>query len=224
MITRFEDFLNEAIIIPKDFQASSNKREFENNSGAKVISYEDFMKAIPKEAQSKIPSKSDIVSSGQPFFGFYDTANKQAYFVCLYPPEMILSQIPEIAKDAIRHELIHDEQINRMQSNNYTLIDNNPSFLDKKDLYFSTTEEIMALSFSIANWVKRSNEFTNAKDATNAIIHNVGKYIQNQRNMEMYMAANTWRSIANVCDESVLKKYKKYIYLYLEHFFNENED
>ena len=66
----------------------------------------------------------------------------------------------------------------------------------------------MAFSFTIANEIKKeSRDFEEAKD----------NFLKNILSRQAKMI---WNEIKNVCDEEVIKRYRKYIYLYLEKMFD----
>jgi hypothetical protein len=109
----------------------------------------------------------------------------------------------QIIKDIIGHERIHAEQSNRKGDILYEL----PSPTDRK-AYFSNKEEIMAFSWTIANSL--SKEYKNTKDAISVL-----------KKRDRSEHSRLWEDINRYCDETVINRYKKYIYLYLEKILNQ---
>ena len=66
----------------------------------------------------------------------------------------------------------------------------------------------MAFSWTIANGLH--NDYKNIEDA----MHNLNKRKQTQY-------SHLWQTVKNNVDMNILKKYHKYIYMYLDKMYNE---
>jgi hypothetical protein len=117
--------------------------------------------------------------------------------------------------DIIGHERVHAEQSLRKGTIDYKL----PSPLDRK-AYFSNKEEVMAFSFTIANGLSKTNR---SLETAMSQLDSQGN--DNFRGMGMRPAEHTmlWSDIKRYCDEKTIKRYRKYIYLYLEKMYLGNE-
>lgn len=117
----------------------------------------------------------------------------------------VLNYFPmrQIMSDIIGHENVHAEQTRRRGNIEFSL----PSPTDRKN-YFSNKEEIMAFSFTIANELHRGS--SNLQLA------------MNQKGFGGQSGA-LWSEIKKYCDVDVLKRYRKYIYLYLEKMYEDKK-
>ena len=112
----------------------------------------------------------------------------------------------EIVDDIIGHERVHAEQARRKGDIEYKL----PSPNDKK-AYFSDKDEIMAFSWTIAN------DLSKVSKSVDSAINTLNKGFGLQGGM-------IWNDIKRYCDEETIKRYKKYIYLYLDKIFNKEQE
>jgi hypothetical protein len=127
-------------------------------------------------------------------------------FVLCDPNFMRIPIFKEILDDIIQHERIHNQQSNRM-SIEYTL----PNPNNQKE-YFSNKEEIMAFSWSIANDLHKVS--SNIKEATDKLSDVKKGGISKSQYFQL------WNVITRVCDESIINRYRKYIYQYLDEMFS----
>jgi hypothetical protein len=117
----------------------------------------------------------------------------------------------EIMSDIIGHEKVHAEQTARRGNIEFNL----PDPRDRK-AYFSNKEEVMAFSFTIANGLSKMNR--SLEQAMNELD------IPFNPRSAMRPAEHTmlWNDIKRNCDEKTIKRYRKYIYLYLDKIFNKD--
>ena len=119
----------------------------------------------------------------------------------------LIPNFKEIMLDIIGHERVHQEQSLRRGTIDYSL----PSPLDRK-LYFSNKDEVMAFSYTIANGLAKTTR------TMETAIKDLDSEQLSGRPKEHKML---WNDIKRYCDEKTIKRYRKYIYLYLEKIFEE---
>jgi hypothetical protein len=199
----------EAVIMPQKIDSDSIVNSFESlvsygeENGFDVVDYNGFYNSLPEADKKTAPPKHI------PFFALFHPVNKRPMFVLVEPNIIrIIPNFKEVVDDIIGHERIHGEQSRRKGDVEYSL----PSPTDKK-AYFSNKEEIMAFSWTIANGLsKRKRDLESAMKSLDepVVIH----MMPEQHKM-------LWLDIRMYCDEKTIKRYRKYIYLYLENIFNE---
>jgi hypothetical protein len=196
--------LFEAVIIPTKIEDNATVNSFEsavefgNNNGFDVVGYDEFYNSLgPADKKTAPPRK------GIPFFALFHPIRKRAMFVLVDPnAARFIPNFKEIMLDIIGHEKIHAEQTIRRGDIKFTL----PNPKDRK-AYFSNKEEVMAFSFSIANDLSKiTRNLTSAMEKLQKGFGGPNSMI--------------WNEIKKYCDEKTIKRYKKYIYLYLEKIFN----
>lgn len=146
-----------------------------------------------------------------PFFALFHPVNKRPMFVLVDPNIIrIIPNFKEVVNDIIGHERIHAEQSRRKGDIEYSLPPPN-----NKKAYFSNKEEIMAFSWTIANGLsKRKNDLESAmKSLDEPVVIHIGMMPEEHKML--------WIDIRRYCDEKIINRYRKYIYLYLEKIFNE---
>jgi len=195
----------EAVIHPpklgNDFQINSFEDlvEYGNQNEFDVVDYDNFYSSLTEADKRNAPPKF-----GVPFFALFHPENKKPMFVLA--DRNAVRRIPNfktIVDDIIGHELVHAEQSKRKGDIEYSL----PSPTDRKN-YFSNKEEIMAFSWTIANEISKGSDFNTA--------------IEKFRNSTFKgQAKMLWSDIRRVCDEDVVKRYRKYIYMYLDEMYEE---
>lgn len=177
-------------------------KEIGEKHDIEVVNYDTFLSELPNEKMKKdAPKKGEIE-----FFGLVNPVTHKARLVI---------QIPALSKGGLdilyhmlKHENIHVGQKNRKvdKSKGEYLGD-----IKKLKDYFSNKDEIMAFSQSISDMLLSNspllrNPYTpkpkNIKDALKGINSN-----------------QLWRAIKSNVDDKTLKRYKKYIYLYLQKEF-----
>jgi hypothetical protein len=133
-----------------------------------------------------------------PFFALFNPNTKKPMFVvCNKQLRYFLSK--KTFDNIIMHERIHAKQFS---SRNIQLPLVSPNDMEK---YFSNKDEIMAFSWSIAKDLFDSEK-------------TFEKSIKSLSNNIM------WQTIKRCCGIEVQSKYKKYIYLYLEHLSNSKKE
>jgi hypothetical protein len=200
----------ESVIVPKKIENNMLVNSFEslvrygNENDFDVVNYDEFYNSLPEADKKTAPPRH-----GAPFFALFHPINKKPMFVLVDPnAARFIPNFKEIVDDIIGHERIHGEQTIRKGDVEYSL----PSPTDRK-AYFSNKEEIMAFSWTIANGLSKRHR--NIKSAMNSLDEDRGMGIRPEENKMI------WNDIKRYCDEKTIKRYRKYIYLYLENIFNE---
>lgn len=199
---------NEAVIMPEKLSGNFNIDSFESlvkygeKNGFDVVEYREFYDSLPESDKKTAPPEFGC----PPFFALFHSIRKKPMFVVVN--KFLIGRFhnfQEILNDIINHEKIHAEQVLRKGNSTYSL----PSPTDMEK-YFSNKDEIMAFSWTIANGL--SKLYRNLKSAINHLD-------VDDRSFAEYKMI--WRDIKKHCDESVIKRYRKYIYMYLEKIFGE---
>ena len=143
-----------------------------------------------------------------PFFALYHPERERPMFVLCDQNFWRIPIFGEILKDVISHEFVHAEQKRRMGDIEYAL----PS-PTQKELYFSDKNEVMAFSWTIANEIKK-----NSRDLEGAT-----EFLKNldRKSRSLGPVAGLVTDIYRHCDEKTIKRYHKYIYMYLQEFYHE---
>lgn len=204
-IKKFELF--EAVIMPKKIEDNAqvnsfqSAKEFGDRNGFDVVDYDDFYKTLSEEDKKTAPPRH-----GVPFFALFNPIKNKPMFVLVDEnAARFMPKFKEIMLDIIGHERIHAEQTLRKGKIEYKL----PSPLDRKE-YFSNKEEVMAFSFTIAN------ELAKVTRSTKSGMEKLQRGIGGQ-------AGHLWSDIKRYCDDQTIKRYKKYIYMYLDKIFNKDQ-
>ncbi len=212
-LTPFKIF--EAVIMPTPIEDDSRVDSFESavafgeRNDFDVVGYDEFYNSLSDENKRTAPPRR-----GVPFFALFNPVRGKAMFVLSdsNAPRFI-PNFKEIMLDIIGHERVHQEQSIRKGFVDYSL----PSPLDRK-VYFSNKEEVMAFSFTIANGLSKTNRSLGA--AMHDLDAEGNNRVMNMRPPEHKML---WNDIKRHCDEKTIKRYRKYIYLYLEKMYLSNE-
>lgn len=204
-IKSFKQF--EAVIMPPKSENNMNIRSYEDaveygrQREFDVVEYDEFYNSLGEADKKTAPLKG-----GVPFFALFHPERKRPMFVVCDTNVFRFMPMKEIMDDIIGHEMVHAEQTNRRGGIEFNLPDPR-----KRKAYFSNKEEVMAFSFTIANEISKSaSDFESAKKLF------IGGRIGGQ-------AGAIWNNIKSVCDEDIIKRYKKYIYMYLEKMFDGEE-
>jgi len=194
--------LFEAVIIPDKIKEVRKLLSFDDLveygvvNGFDVVEYNEFFETLSDNNKKTAPPKGAI-----PFFALFNPLRKKAMFVVNAPTDIVrrIPNFKEIVDDIIGHERIHGEQNIRRKELTFDL----PNPTERKK-YFSNSDEIMAFAWSIANGLAKKNSTIQGafQDLNN-----------NKWGREEHF--NLWNSIKDVCDDKIIKKYRKYIYLYL---------
>jgi len=204
-IQKFKTF--EAIITPEPSEHNYNIRtyddlvEYGQDNDFDVVNYKEFINSLSDEDKKTAP-KPDFRT---PFFALYHTIRKKPMFVVCDPNCVrMIPNFKTIVDDIISHERIHSEQNKRRGGLTFNL----PDPLKLKE-YYSNKDEIMAFSFTIANDLKNA-------PTIEAALNNLNSPMRGRPSMASMM----WNDIKKSVDEKTLRKYKKYIYLYLQKIYN----
>lgn len=189
---------------PRDiFGRSTGKINFETikrigeENDIEVVDYVTFISELPTEQLKKdAPKKGEI-----PLFGLVNPVTHKARLVIQIPD----LRIPHLKflYHMLKHENVHVGQKDRKVNKNYG------EYLgDIKNLkaYFSNKDEVMAFSQSISDMLMDEMPF-------------VGKPKDIEDAFKRINHLPLWNSIKSNVDSETLKRYRKYIYLYLEREF-----
>ena len=199
----------EAVIIPQKIESDlfinsfDDLVEYGNQNDFDVVGYDEFYDSLNELDKKTAPPKF------APFFALFHPERKKPMFVI--SDDKIIKRFPnfkEIVNDIIGHELIHKEQTKRRRGIKFEL----PNPIEQNK-YFSDKEEIMAFSWTIANDLSKKSQ--TVKEA----IHRL-----DTKGFEQLQWKQLWCTINRVCDENILKRYRKYIYLYLEEMLSKEEE
>lgn len=201
-----KDFsLFESVIIPdkikEDRVVSSFDElvEYGKVNDFDVVEYDEFLETLSEDDKKTAPPKGAM-----PFFALFSPLRKRAMFV-INAPKDIVRRIPnfkEIVDDIIGHEKVHGEQNVRRKGLTFNL----PSPTERKK-YFSNKDEVMAFAWTIANGLSKTNR--TVEDAMKDLKRGYGgQHLQ------------LWGEIKRSCDEDIIKRYNKYIYMYLDKILN----
>lgn len=198
--------LFEAVIIPdkikEDRKVSSFDElvEYGRVNDFDVVEYDEFFGTLSDSNKKTAPPKGAV-----PFFALFNPSRKKAMFV-INAPRDIVRRIPnfkEIVDDIIGHEKVHGEQNIRRKGITFNL----PSPTERKK-YFSNKDEIMAFAWTIANGLSKDNK--TIEDCMKDL--NIPNW--NGEHLRL------WGEIKRHCDENTIKRYNKYIYMYLDKILN----
>ena len=204
----------ESVIMPNKIEDDSNINSFESavefgqRNDFDVVEYDEFYNSLGEADKKTAPP-----SRGVPFFALFHPIRKKAMFVVCDKNVFRFMPMKDIILDIIGHEKVHAEQAVRRGGLEFNL----PNPRDRK-AYFSNKEEVMAFAFTIANGLSKTNR--SLETAMNELDSQGGMAIRpGMRPAEHKML---WNDIKRNCDEKTIKRYRKYIYLYLEKIFNKD--
>lgn len=196
----------EAVIIPSKIEDNNQVNSFESavefgqRNNFDVVGYDEFYDSLGEADKKTAPPKY-----GVPFFALFHPIRKKPMFVLSdVNAARFIPNFKDIMLDIIGHERVHAEQTNRRGSIEFNL----PNPMDRK-AYFSNKEEIMAFSFTIANELSRV-----VRSATQGM-EKLQRGIGGQ-------SGHLWFDIKKYCDEKTIKRYTKYIYMYLDKILNKD--
>ena len=203
-LKNFEIF--EAVIMPSKIEDNAPVNSFESavefgkRNDFDVVDYDEFYNSLSEENKKTAPPRQ-----GVPFFALFNPVRRKAMFVLVDPnAARFIPNFKEIMLDIIGHERVHAEQSLRKGKIDYKL----PSPLDRKS-YFSNKEEVMAFSFTIANELARVTR--SVESGMEKLQRGIGG-----------QAGQLWFDIKRYCDEKIVNRYRKYIYMYLDKIFNKD--
>jgi len=180
--------------------------EYGHQSEFDVVQYDEFYNSLTEADKRNAPPRFNPRERvGAPFFALYHPERRRPMFVVCDPMVFRFMPMKEIIDDIIGHEKVHVEQSRRKGEIDYKL----PSPEDKK-LYFSNKEEVMAFSWTIANGLSKTNR------SLEGAMKDLDTPDRGGRPLEHKML---WSDIKRYCDEQTIKRYRKYIYMYLEKMF-----
>jgi len=204
-----KDFkLFEAVIMPTKIESDSTIHSFETaveygiQNDFDVVEYDEFYNSLGEGDKRTAPPRR----GGPPFFALFHPIRKKPMFVVSDRNVFMFMPMKEIINDIIGHEKVHAEQTRRRNGIEFSL----PSPTDRK-AYFSNKEEIMAFAWTISNDLSK---------VSSSIEEGMTKLDKGFRGQGFQL----WSDIKRFCDEKVIKRYRKYIYMYLDKIFNKDED
>ena len=178
--------------------------EFGQRNDFDVVEYDEFYNSLGEADKKTAPP-----SRGIPFFALFHPIRKKPMFVVCDKNVFRFMPMKEIMSDIIGHEKVHAEQTLRRGDLEFNL----PDPRDRK-AYFSNKEEVMAFAFSIANGLSKTNRSLETAMRELDIPFNPRSAMRPAEHTML------WNDIKRNCDEKTIKRYRKYIYLYLEKIFN----
>ena len=169
-----------------DYLEIDDLKAIGDNNGIEIVTYDEFLDELPDEAKHTAPPRQA---------GLFALVNPNTG-----GPRVVVA-IPRIDKRAIdyiyhmlKHEVIHIEQFNRRPDD----IDHSLPDPSNQPEYFSNKDEVMAFSHSIADMLISSGRYEDVASAMNSL-HTIKLYNMIKKNV----------------DSKTLKRYQKYIYMYL---------
>ena len=197
----------EAVIMPSTIEDNNqvnsfqSAKEFGERNRFDVVGYDEFYNSLGEADKKTAPPRQ-----GVPFFALFHPVRKKPMFVLSDPnAARFIPNFKEIMLDIIGHERVHAEQTSRRGDIEFNL----PNPRDRK-AYFSNKEEVMAFSFTIAN--ELSKVVRSKEEGMEKLQRGIGG-----------QAGHLWLDIKKYCDEKTIKRYTKYIYMYLDKIFNKEE-
>lgn len=199
------DNLEQFIKDGKDFFKDSKKipigklKEIGDKHDVEVVPYSTFYKELPTDKMRKDAPPS---YGNMGIFGLVNpVTNKMRVVTFDSVNELDESSFMFIAH-MLKHENIHIKQRNRRPDN---ISAEYLGDVRDKSAYFSNKDEIMAFSQSLADIAVNNGGAKDIKDGFKIIQYH-----------------DLWKDITRSVNDKVLKKYKKYIYLYLEKELEQN--
>jgi len=248
-----KDFkLFEAVIMPTVLDNNSVVNSFESlveygiQNEFDVVGYDDFYNSMSEADQKNAPPRY-----GVPFFALFHPENKRPMFVCVdeNAPRFIPG-FKSIVDDIIGHEKVHAEQSRRKGDIDYSLpapTDRKAYFANKEEIMaFSWT---IANGLSKTN--NNTQDAVKDLDSEDEPMHQPrgrrmppprpgggGRPMPGGMPRRMDMPPQgpppgmpprkpehkmIWNDIKRFSDQKVIKRYRKYIYMYLEEIFKNND-
>jgi hypothetical protein len=199
--------ITEAVINPKTENIINFIDEFAlmgKKYDVDIIKLNDFMNNLPSDDENlSIPSDDDMRQ--MPMFGYVDPRTNKITIVFSNNVTHFMLQFLFFFKQILKHEGVHLGQASRRPSQ--TTGEYFGDVMDGKK-YFENKDEIMAFANTL---VSDFMVFKNPETLDDA-----------KRIMKRYLKSGEdrmWLEIKNSVDNETLKKYLKYIYLYLEQEF-----
>lgn len=171
-----------------------------------IIKLDEFKNNLPNDDENlSIPSDNDMFSI--PMFGYVSPKTNRITIVFGNHTKHFIPQFLFFFKQILKHESVHLGQAIRRPSQ--TTGEYFGDVSDRKK-YFENKDEIMAFANTIVSGFMSSKSPQNFEGAKTMM----QKYLKNKED-------SMWVTIKNSVDNETLKKYLKYIYLYLEQEFED---
>jgi hypothetical protein len=223
----------EAVIMPdkldndtREIRSFEDAVRFGEENNFDVVDYDTFYNSLSERNKKTAPPRV-----GVPFFALFNpNTNRPMFVLSDKNAPRFIPDFKDVMIDIIGHEKVHQGQ-NSRRDIEFALPD--PT---KRGKYFSNKDEIMAFSWTIANGLSKRND--NMQDAIKDLdseilqpqIDPIGMMMRPPRGMAPPMPPPgprvpqdkmMWSDIKRNCDEKTIKRYRKYIYMYLEKMFDE---
>jgi hypothetical protein len=214
--------LFEAVIVPERLPKPENRfysfddlKKYGEENGIDIVNYDEFYDSLDEENKETAPPNDKFRA---PIFALFHPERKKPMFVLANEGFLNMPNFFEIFSNIISHEMVHKGQTDRRGGLSFTL----PDPTNKKE-YFSNKDEIMAFSWTFANSIYENNKRN--KERVMQALAKIKNLSSLPNRLEMgHQESKMLEDISvNIKDEKILRKYKKYIYLYLEHLY-ENSD
>lgn len=167
-----------------------------------IVDYDTFYRDLSERDKVTAPPRS------AQFFALVNPVTKRPRVVLNLPmpfiPKDFFDQVP--LGDILKHEQIHVGQHSRRPNIDMSL----PDPKNQKQ-YFSNKDEVMAFAFSVAKEiVTMFPTITTPREGIDKLTQNLGRF-------------RLYSDIKRNVDADTLKRYNKYIYLYLEDLLKKEE-
>ena len=170
----------------------SDLKEISSKYDIEILTYNEFYNSLSDYNKSEAPPKGIIM------FGY---TNAETGTPCvILNTDFMTRQMFSHFKDCVEHELVHTGHISKRRGW-YPSEDKGPG---NAEAYFSDSSEVMAMSKSISYLIIQMDP------------NDIKEAIKMMRRVPLY------QHISNTVSDKLLKRYHKYIYLYLEDHFNKN--
>lgn len=144
-----------------------------------------------------------------PFFALFHPQNERPMFVLNDPNFWRIPIFKDILRDIIGHEMVHKVQSDKNEIG-YVLPNPNDT-----NGYLSDKNEVMAFSWTIANEIRNLAWVDTFEEAI--------KVFQKLRKDGLSSPVGALVKDVYRLDEKTIKRYHKYIYMYLRNFYNQDE-
>ena len=212
-IKKFKQFIKESVLMPDElekvqFRDYDQLKQYCDDNNIDLVNYQEFYDSLSEKDKETAPPDEPQV----PFFALYHRERNKPMFVL---KDNRIVQAPFFSQaffEIIGHEMVHAKQQSKRELK-FTLPD--PKI---KKSYFSDKDEIMAFSWTIADHLHNTNS------TFDEAINKLRKGISPNSFHMSPPPEKMWIEIRQNVDNSVLKKYNKYIYQYLRKMYKVDKE
>lgn len=170
-------------------------KEVGDKNDIEVVNYDTFYTELPSEQMRR-----DVPPKGIPAFAMVNPNTHKARLILNV--SKVDKRLLDFAYHMLKHENVHVGQIGRKKDKTKGEFLGN---IKDKKAYFSNKDEVMAFSQSISDMIMDHNP-TSMEEA-----------------MKMLPRNPIYRDVSRLVDVDILKRYRKYIFLYLEKEFEKKK-